>query len=152
MHITTALAIALATLAGLSVTIQVSFNNVLTAHVGNLWTIFVSHFGGALVALFLIGILVVWNMSGQPITAGFRSAPLYSLTGGAMGVIMVGSVLTALQTLPLGHVLALVTFGQLALALVFDHFGFFGVPQAAISPLRILGVLLLAAGTYLLRR
>lgn len=152
MQATIALAIGLATIAGLSVAVQVSFNNVLTTHVGNLWTIFVSHIGGAVVALLLIGIFGVWHVGGQPVAAGFRAAPLYSLTGGIMGVIMVGSVLTALQTLPLGQVLALVTFGQLALALIFDHMGLFGIPPTAISPLRIFGVLLLATGTYLLRR
>jgi transporter family-2 protein len=42
--------------------------------------------------------------------------------------------------------------GQLLCAVVLDHFGFLNLPIHAISPLRLVGVLILIGGMFLIQR
>ena len=42
--------------------------------------------------------------------------------------------------------------GQLTAAIFYDHFGLFGQAVREITPLRLLGVLFMGAGVYLIRR
>ena len=46
--------------------------------------------------------------------------------------------------------LALVVLGQLATSLLVDHFGWLGFPQHPLTPLRLLGALLLFGGMLLI--
>jgi transporter family-2 protein len=48
--------------------------------------------------------------------------------------------------------LALGLAGQLATALVVDHFGWLGLPENPITGMRLLGVALLGAGVWLITR
>ena len=42
--------------------------------------------------------------------------------------------------------------GQLAMAVMLDRMGAFGLPVVQISPMRVAGVLLVLAGVFLVRR
>ena len=46
---------------------------------------------------------------------------------------------------------AVVLIGQMLAAIVIDHYGLLGLEQQSITPLRMLGVLLLIAGVILIR-
>jgi len=48
--------------------------------------------------------------------------------------------------------LALIISGQLGASIVFDHFGWLGFPVREISLGRVGGVVLLAAGVYLVQK
>ena len=86
-----------------------------------------------------------------PALADVAKAPWWNWVGGSMGA---GLVLTGVL---LSHRLGAATFvaciilGQLTCSVLLDHFGLAGFAQHAISPMRILGLVLLAAGVYVIR-
>ena len=76
----------------------------------------------------------------------------YYLLGGVLGAIYVTTALIAVQTLGAGGVTAATIAGQLAMSVFLDRVGAFGLEQRGLTPLRVLGVGLLAVGTILVVR
>jgi bacterial/archaeal transporter family-2 protein len=90
-------------------------------------------------------------LRGWPGAAKLGAAPWWIWVGGALGAFYVlGSIVTAPR---LGAVtlVAVILAGQAAASLVIDHFGWVGFPEHAVTPGRLLGVTLLAAGVVLVR-
>jgi transporter family-2 protein len=81
-----------------------------------------------------------------------RSVAWYYLLGGVLGAAYVTTVLVTVRTLGAGGVTAATIAGQLSLSLVVDQLGILGVHKHPITALRLLGVVLLAAGTFLIVR
>ena len=76
----------------------------------------------------------------------------YYLLGGLLGAIYVANALVAVSSIGAGGVAAATIAGQLTASVVADRLGILGLEQVALSPLRILGVGLLLAGTVLVVR
>jgi transporter family-2 protein len=81
-----------------------------------------------------------------------RGVPWYYLTGGLLGAAYVTSILVTVRTLGAGGVVVATIAGQLALSVVVDHFGLIGVTKQPITLTKILGLVLLAFGVYLVVR
>lgn len=71
------------------------------------------------------------------------------LTGGLLGAAYVTTVLVTVRSLGAGGVVAATIAGQLTAAVVVDQLGILGVEKQVITAPRLAGVLLLAAGTFL---
>ena len=77
-------------------------------------------------------------------------APLYvAIGGGLAGALYVGSIVFTVRALGATGLTAVTIAGQLALAMVIDHFGWLGVERSPITAVKIAGVALLALGTWL---
>lgn len=76
----------------------------------------------------------------------------YYLTGGLLGAVYVTTALIAVRTLGAGGVTAATIGGQLTLSVILDRVGAFGLAERGISLSRMVGVALLAAGTFLVVR
>jgi transporter family-2 protein len=76
----------------------------------------------------------------------------YYLLGGALGAAYVFSALVLVDEIGAGGVAAATVTGQLTLSVVLDRLGFLGLEEEPITAERVLGVLLLLAGTYLIVR
>jgi len=74
------------------------------------------------------------------------------LTGGLLGAVYVTTALITVRTLGAGAVTAATVTGQLATSLALDRVGAFGLAERPLSGPRLLGVALLAAGTFLVVR
>lgn len=74
------------------------------------------------------------------------------LTGGILGAGYVTTALVSVRSLGTGGVIAATIAGELTVAVLIDQFGWFGVTQQVITPARILGIVLLAAGVLLVVR
>ena len=74
------------------------------------------------------------------------------LTGGLLGAIYVTTVLVTVRALGAGGVTAATITGQLAMSVAIDRAGALGLEQQPLSAQRLIGVALLAAGTYLVVR
>ena len=80
-------------------------------------------------------------------------APWYALVGGgAMGALYVGSIVYTVRALGAGGLTAATISGQLAFALMIDHYGWLGVSRSPITATKVAGVALLALGTWLVIR
>jgi transporter family-2 protein len=64
----------------------------------------------------------------------------------------VTSVLVTVRTLGAGGVVAATIAGQLSMSVIVDHFGWLGVERQPITAVRFAGILLLAAGVFLVVR
>lgn len=78
--------------------------------------------------------------------------PPWVFVGGVIGAVFLFVSLFAAPRLGVATTVALLIAGQLAAALVTDHFGWFGVPERPLSPLRVVGAVCLLAGALLIRR
>jgi transporter family-2 protein len=76
----------------------------------------------------------------------------YYLLGGLFGAVYVTTVLISVRTLGAGGVTAATIAGQLTLSVVLDQLGFLQLAQRSITPGRLIGVALLAAGVVLIVR
>ena len=77
-------------------------------------------------------------------------APLYvAIGGGLAGALYVGSIVFTVRALGATGLTAVTIAGQLALAMVIDHFGWLGVERSPVTAAKIAGVALLALGTWL---
>ena len=81
-----------------------------------------------------------------------RELSWYYLTGGVLGAVYVTTALVAVRTLGAGGVTAATIAGQLTLSVTLDRLGVLGLEERALTSSRLLGVALLAAGTFLVVR
>ena len=81
-----------------------------------------------------------------------RHVSWYYLLGGVLGAAYVTTVLVTVRPLGAGGVVAATISGQLTISMVVDQLGILGVERQPFTWQRLLGVLMLAAGTYLVVR
>jgi bacterial/archaeal transporter family-2 protein len=79
-------------------------------------------------------------------------APWWALVGGLLGAVYVTVALVAVRTLGASGLTAVVITGQLAISVVIDRFGLFGIAKQHIGAPRVIGLVLLAAGVVLVVR
>ncbi len=81
-----------------------------------------------------------------------KTAPWYLFVGGMLGAIFVSSVIFFIPKIGVTTVLAASIAGQLIAASIIDHYGFFGINIHTISAGRIVGILLLLGGIFLIQK
>ena len=130
------------------VALQAPVNSILGRAIGTWQAAFVS-FAIGTVALAAIAALATGGL-GQ--VSGVRNVSWVYLTGGLLGAAYVTTILVTVRTLGAGGVVAATVAGQLALSVVVDHFGLIGVAKQPITITKVVGVVLLGLGTYLVVR
>jgi transporter family-2 protein len=133
--------------AGTLVGIQPAANAALSEHVGDFGAAFVS----IVVSATIIGLLllVVGHPGRLSALAHIRPEQLLGGLGGA-AVVTIG--LIAVRPLGAGGVVALLVAGQMIISVIADRFGWFGLHHVGIGIGRVLGVVLVIAGTVLVTR
>lgn len=102
--------------------------------------------GAAVLAVAAIPLLRGW-----PAGERLGAAPWWVWVGGALGAFYVlGSIVTA-PRLGAATLVAMILAGQAVASLLVDHFGWVGFEEHPVTPLRLLGILLLAGGVLLVR-
>jgi transporter family-2 protein len=99
-------------------------------------------------ALFLVMVVAYrdWPSSGQ-----IGGAPWWVWAGGLLGAFYVlGSVVTA-PKLGAATLVAVILAGQAVASLLVDHYGWVGFDENPVTPGRLLGIALVAAGVALVR-
>jgi bacterial/archaeal transporter family-2 protein len=97
-------------------------------------------------------VLLVLRQSLAGFGDALRSPWWYWVGGGGMGVVVVLSITVVTPRIGAAATIGLLIAGQLAMGVVIDTYGLFGVDKVALTWPRILGVLLLAAGALLALR
>ena len=134
--------------AGAMLPFQFGINSVLARYVdGAARASLVSFVVGALALL----VAVLLFFRGLPSVAKAGEAPWWVWVGGLLGAFSVlGSVVTA-PRLGAATLVALILAGQAAASLTVDHFGLVGFQENPLTPGRLLGIALVAAGVVLVR-
>lgn len=106
---------------------------------------------------FLVGtlgliVLLLATRAEMPTRESLASVPMWAWLGGLLGAFYVASSTVVAAQLGTTSLLALALLGQLATALVLDHYGWLGLPENPITLTRLAGVCLLGAGVWLITR
>jgi len=78
--------------------------------------------------------------------------PLWQYTGGLLGASMLLGAIVVGPRLGAAAFIALVLAGQLSAAVAFDHFGVLGFSTKAATLPRLLGIVFIGIGVFLVRR
>ena len=139
---------ALATvLVGSLIALQAPINSGLGKAVGTLPAAALSFTIGTIL---LVGLVTVSGNLGN--VAEAAHVRWYYLIGGVLGAAYVTTVLLTVRTLGAGGVTAATVAGQLSASLVIDRIGMLGLEETPITLTRVIGVVLLFAGTVLVIR
>lgn len=141
------LAVILTAVAGGLIALQPPINAGLGRVTGSLPAAFVSF----LIGTIALGAIVVLSGKAGGLDSTF-DVRWYYLVGGLLGAVYVTNALIAIDVIGAGGVAALTVTGQLVASVAIDRFGLFGLDQVPLSPERVIGVVLLMAGTVLVVR
>lgn len=131
---------------GAAVGFQSPIAGAMGQRVGGIASSFIVHLSGMLFSL-----VFLFFRKGENI-AGWHRLPWYMLISGIFGVILYQCISLVLPRLGGTLMVTLIIIGQLLVNVIVDHFGWLGVPIHPISLSRVLGVLILMAGGYLIAR
>lgn len=139
--------IVLALVAGMCFAVQASVNTNLAQGLGNVPIVatLVSFSVGTCI-LFMVT-LARGGLGGY--LAQLPKQPLWTLVGGALGCVALFSTVYLTPRLGLANMLLLIVFGQLTAAVMLDHFGWLGMVERHITPVRIMGLVLMLGGVAL---
>ena len=140
------LAVTLTAAVGGAIALQAPINSHLGRSVGTFQAAFVSFAIGTL----LLTLIAALAKGGLGTVGHARDVPWYYLTGGVLGAAYVTTVLVTVRSLGAGGVVAATIAGQLTMSVVVDHFGWLGVAKEPITAVRVAGIVLLAAGVFLI--
>ena len=135
-----------AVVGGLAIGFQSFSAGILGDRIGVMESVFIIHLGGLILSAIVL--LFMW---GGNLTA-WRSVPWYILVGGLYGVIILATYSFAIPRIGLATTITLAIVAQLILSAILDHYGFLGSVQHSFDVRRLIGMLVLFAGTWLIVR
>jgi transporter family-2 protein len=145
----TAAAATLALIAGLAGSVQVAVMGRFGERIGSFEALAASVLISALIAA---AVLLVTRQSLAGYGDAFRSPWWYWVGGGGMGIVVVLTITVVTPRIGAAATIGLLISGQLAMGVLIDRYGWFGVEQVPLTWPRLLGVLLLAVGALLALR
>jgi transporter family-2 protein len=140
--------VALGLAAGAMLPVQAGINAALASHVDSPARAALVSFAVGTLALLL---LVLVAFRGWPGSSELAGAPWWVWTGGVLGAFYVVGAIMVAPRLGAVTLVSVLLAGQALASLLLDHFGWIGYDEHAITPGRILGVLLVGAGVALVR-
>ena len=141
----TSVAVVLSVVAGLAGSIQVAVSGTMGRRIGVLEA---TAFASIVAALIVCAAVVATRGGLGGVGAGIRQPP-WLWTAGAMGAIVVTTITFAAPRIGTFATIGLLIAGQLAMGVLIDAFGLFGLERIPVTPARIAGLLLLAVGALL---
>jgi transporter family-2 protein len=117
----------------------------------------VGHPAVASLISFAVGTLVLVAYSAAlrpqlPALSALAEAPWWVWVGGLLGGVFVTAAATLAPRLGAATFISVTIAGQVLVSILLDHFGVVGFPERPLTPLRLLGALLLVAGVLLVRK
>lgn len=140
--------LALGAAAGAMVAVQSVLNSTLSARAGSL----VALAAITLVTLIVLGSLALLLPDGGSAARlpGLEQGHLY--LGGVLGAFILIAIVFLLPRVGTTVTLVSIVVGQLAMALLIDHYGLLASPQLPASLPRLAGIALVAVGTFLVAK
>lgn len=135
--------VAMALFGGIMVGIQTPINGALGKRIGGI--------EGALVS-FLVGtisLVIALQFLGKGNLSGVFTVPKGLLIGGVFGAIYLTCSIFSVPRIGVTAAISAVVIGQMFVGLFIDHFGLLGVERNPISFSRLIGILFMMGGLYL---
>jgi bacterial/archaeal transporter family-2 protein len=141
----TSVAVLLSVVAGLAGSVQVAVSGAFGRRIGVLEA---TAFGSVAAALIVFAVLLVARQGFGNLGASVRE-PAWLWLGGLMGAIVVTTITFTAPRIGTFATIGLLIAGQLAMGVLIDAFGLFGLEKIPVTPERIIGLVLLAVGAAL---
>jgi transporter family-2 protein len=109
---------------------------------------FISFFVGTIGLMIFLAVTKKLTFSSE----SFAQTTWWMWLPGVLGAIYIVGIIVLMPKLGVALSFGLVVAGQLIVALIMDHYGLLGTIVKQISIGRIVGVILLVAGVYLIRK
>ena len=111
----------------------------------------------AALASFLVGtaglaIGAVLARAPLPLGTAWAQSPWWHWVGGLIGAVYVAGAIVLAPRLGAATLIAAVVAGQMITSLVLDQFGWVGFPVHEVTPVRLLGAVLIIGGVVLVQR
>lgn len=135
--------------AGIAITVQSGINSQLRAAIQHpLLAAFISFIVGTVA----LGILLIFSKSALPGLSQYAAVDWYQYTGGLMGAFVVTVTLISVAQIGAANMFVLIVAGQLITATLMDHFGILGMKENPVTMQKLLGILLVIGGAYLVNK
>jgi len=130
-------------IAGVAISIQDPLNAMISLRTGVIGSVFLVPVGGHIAATLLLalfpGNIAVW-----------RSVPWYALGAGVIGIPIVGAIIFAIPRIGVFGTITLTIVAQLITSALLDHFGWLVPVVRPMDLTRLLGMIILLIGAYLI--
>lgn len=137
---------------GLFLSLQVVINGQLRQKVGSpILSSFISFLVGAI----CLGAIFCFSITSNSYSVSVHSIKnirWWMLTGGMLGAFYIFSTIFVSPKIGFANMFCFVICGQVILSILFDHFGLLGNEVHSINLYRIIGVILLISGVYLIQK
>jgi bacterial/archaeal transporter family-2 protein len=133
-------------LGGIAVGLQAPIGGAMGQKIGGAASSFIIHLGGMIFSATLL-----YARGGEGIR-DWHTLPWYMLIAGVFGLILFLTVSVTLPRLGSAMMITLIIIGQLSVGVILDHFGLLGVTARQIDLPRVIGILALFIGGYLIAR
>jgi len=135
--------------AGVFVTIQAGVNTQLRTSIDNpIGAAFISFLGGTLV----LALALMLFKQPLPTLQTLSTVAWYKYTGGLLGATFVTIAILSAPKIGVSNMAVLIIAGQLITAVYFDHLGFMGFKVNEITLTKLLGLLSVVLGAYLINK
>ncbi len=104
------------------------------------------------VGLFCLIMMQVILRPELPKMSTLTQIPFYLFLAGMLGALFVSSMIYLIPKIGVTTVLGATVVGQMIIGSIIDHYGFFGLTVHSISPGRIVGIVFLLSGLFLIQR
>lgn len=132
-------------IAGIAMSLQGVFNTRLGDKIGNWETnVFVQATG-------LLLCFIVYLFAGQGSFKDIKQANKLYLFGGALGVIIIFTVMMGIKSLGPTCSISIILVAQLTAAALIDAFGLFDSSKVVFGPTKIIGVIVMVAGILIFK-
>ena len=128
---------------GIAVGLQSPLASILTQRLGTFESVFIVHFGGALVAVLP---LLFW---GGGKLSQWRSVPWYAWTAGAFGLVVISAISYMIPRIGVAGSIITIVSGQLLVGMILDHFGWLGADVRPLDATRLIGIGIVLFGVWL---
>lgn len=136
-----------AAISGVAMAIQGTINSSLSQKTSLLSATLIVHIIGTLVALVVV---IAWRA--PLLKHHWINIPWYLYLGGILSVLIIGLVAISIPKVGVCNATTAIIIGQVSMAVLIDHFGWFGLSRLPWNPSQLLGIALFAAGAKLLFR
>lgn len=136
----------IAVLGGGAVALQGQFMGIMDRNIGTSSSMFVNYISGAVIACVLLaifqgGAVKEWNQ-----------VPWYAFSAGILGLIIAGSIGYTVPRLGLSNAFIVVVASQFIVAMILDHFGWFGASIKPIDINKVTGIGALLVSVWLITK
>ncbi|HJR79370.1 MAG TPA: DMT family transporter [Anaerolineales bacterium] len=129
---------------GIAVGLQSTMASTISQRLGLLESVLIIHIGGALVALIPL-LIYGGGKLGQ-----WRSLPWYTLVAGIFGLIVIGAISYMIPRVGVAAAVTTIVVGQLFISMILDHFGLLGAAEKSLDATRVIGLVVVLVGVWLM--